>query len=1103
MFMISLICLSAKGEDELGALELNFCFPREELEIARQNGYDLLKLKDCEFWDKAGEPQLPVSVASVVLPPGATLEKIEVTKVTQEQLEGHYYIIPAQGAIPLSESKQKVVEFTPPRAEIYEAEGFFPDRIFEVRGNGSVGGQEVVNLLIFPVQYSPLEGKVVLYSFIRLRVNYSGETKQMDEQKKTTHFLPMQALLRKRVLNPELIEPVTGKKWREKNKSLAASLLPASDYRYVIITSSLYESAFQPLADWKTKKGVSAKIVQVDWIQANYTGIDLAEKIRNFIKDAWTSWGTEYVLLGGDTDVVPDRTVFAMESGKGANRDDIRCDLYYADLDGSFNADGDGTFGEVEDEVDLYSDVLVGRVPVNTLSEVQTVVNKILTYEKNPPTDYLLKVLYVAEIEQNMPFSDSSVSADYIDEHFIPERFKPATKLYQRLGNENPTTVLAALNQGYHFINHTGHAWYNKMRVGGTGQYIYSSDMDNLSNGNKYGIIYSTGCWPAAIDQNCIAEHFINNPDGGGIAFIGNSRYGWFAPGNPLFGHSDRFNHWFYKSIFCDGIYRLGEVLAAGKMHFIPWSREDNIYRWHQYELNLLGDPELPVWTDNPNSLEVHHPEEITQGEMLFPVTVLSNCRPTSGALVCVRKSDQVYNYGWSDLTGQITFAIHPTTDGQLEVTVTAQNCLPFEDVALVNNTAKYITVSNTEIDDDLDGQSWGNGDGQVNPGERLEWGITLKNFSEQAVQGVSAVLEPLEPSLGNIGERVYGDLAPGAEVKRSFLVSVNANASNGEIYLFMLKITDEEQHQWNYPVGLAVARAYLCLDNLNIDDTLNGDGDGIPETGETIQLVLTLHNSGMGSVSNVTVSIISNHPCLEILEGTVHYGDFAPGERRIGAEPFMLRISPQCQESHFVTLPIHIHGEGYDRDDARLLLGIGDVGFNDDMEAGSAQWTFEGSNNLWHISTHKPHSGNSSWYCGHEGSFLYDKNTDCAIISPEITLPQNAVLSFWRCYELPIYGRNGLYIEMLVDEEWEELDFIGSGGALEGDILSDGLQSEWFQEVYDLSHYNPGTEIRIRFCFVSDDEPVEEGFYLDDIELKAQSTPFVTRARELWNFYE
>jgi hypothetical protein len=99
------------------------------------------------------------------------------------------------------------------------------------------------------------------------------------------------------------------------NKSFAAvskfapTSLPStegSEVKYLIITNN-YDvngvfvgdlvSEFQRLADWKTKKGVPAIVKTVEWVNSNYQGCDIQEKIKNFIKDAYSQWEADWVLL--------------------------------------------------------------------------------------------------------------------------------------------------------------------------------------------------------------------------------------------------------------------------------------------------------------------------------------------------------------------------------------------------------------------------------------------------------------------------------------------------------------------------------------------------------------------------------------------------------------------------------------------------------------------------------------------------------------------------------------------------------------------------------------------------------------------------------------
>ena len=82
-----------------------------------------------------------------------------------------------------------------------------------------------------------------------------------------------------------------------------------------------------------------------------------------------------------------------------------------------------------------------------------------------------------------------NANKEMIDEWYIPHRFDPITKLYQTLGNENRESVIAALNEGHHIVNHDGHAWTNCLGVGSG--YLLLSDFDALTNAPRYSIFYS------------------------------------------------------------------------------------------------------------------------------------------------------------------------------------------------------------------------------------------------------------------------------------------------------------------------------------------------------------------------------------------------------------------------------------------------------------------------------------------------------------------------------------------------------------------------------------------------------------------------------------
>ena len=139
-------------------------------------------------------------------------------------------------------------------------------------------------------------------------------------------------------------------------------------------------------------------------------------------------------------------------------------------------------------------------------------------------------------------------------------------------------------------------------------------------------------------------------------------------------------------------------------------------------------------------------------------------------------------------------------------------------------------------------------------------------------------------------------------------------------------------------------------------------------------------------------------------------------------------------------------------------------------------------NNNLWHISTRNSHSPTHSWYCGNEGSGFYNNNMNCYIQTIPFMVYENSLLRFQRWFHVPLYGTDGIYVIIMGDGFADTLDFIGTGGALDGR----GIQSDWFAQSYSLSEYPAGETLQVRISFISDgDGDIGEGFYIDDVRVE------------------
>jgi hypothetical protein len=1054
-------------------------FNISDFRTEKLDNFDVINFSDFELTDEVGAPQLPAKSLYFVLSTGTKITKVEVIHSGSVMLDNHYDVIPTQPpAILLKDYPIKRAE---PNQRIYNSFEPYPKEIVKFVEQGNFGGQNVAVIVIYPVQFIPKLKQLKFYNEVTISIDY----------------LPSP------LLPPQVGEEKGGGQIR---KGLIPSLSELCDYHpfnqttgfeYLVITNSEMDTIFQRLCNWKTKKGVKAVTRNVDWITSNYSGRDNPEKIRNYLKTLYPDSGLVWLLLGGDVDIVPVRNAFAMPCSAHLNQreDSLPCDLYYSDLDDTWDFNNNNVFGEVSDSVDLFPDIFVGRAPVNNVSQAQAFVNKILTYEKNPPLDSQRKALFAAEILWNTPYTDASVGKDYIDLMYIPPRYDPITKLYERLGNESRNSVVAAINEGQNFINHNGHGATQAMSVGNG--VLYNSDMDGLNNSTTQGILYSIGCWTTAFDFDAIAEHFVRNPSGGGVAFIGNSSYGWGSPGNPRFGYSDRFDGQFYAETFDNPAPHIGQILALAKAYFIAYSRDANVYRWHQYQINLLGEPEMMITTDSLQQLLVFHPEAVPLGQNRIVITVTDNGIPTTNALVCVQKGSEVYERGYTSLDGQVILNINPASSGNLALTVTVHNFLPYEtEIPVI--TGAYVSYLTSVIND-----SSGNNDHIPNPGEMVDYSVLFKNEGNVAANDLTAkliydgseitILDSLA-SIGNLNpeESVW--------VNNGFQFYVNNDVTDGAVIRFNLIINDNQGHTWNYQPSIIIGTPIIRLTSYSFTDSApGGNNNGILEPGETVELKLLVKNNGHGIAYNANANISTDDPYLTILNPNTNFGDIFPDSNAISSVPLEIRIEPSCPPTHISPIITQMTSPGYAFIDT-ILLFVGPTGLDDDFEAGALGWTHGGTLDLWHLSGHNAHSPITSFYCG-DTSYQYQNNMNCHLLSPPFVIQPNSVLTFWRWFLVPIYGVDGLYVIVESNNGYDTLDFIGTGGALPPSSPphtggggqrwggADAIPGSWLQERYSLNAYQPGETLQIRLIFISDnDGRVSEGFYIDDIRVSSET---------------
>lgn len=409
-------------------------------------------------------------------------------------------------------------------------------------------------------------------------------------------------------------------------------------YEYVIITTENFENSnFQILVAHKSQYLNATVVTKEDilsnpdfWVNGKYgdatsksngnpwvedgkevttnfdTFNDEQAKIRNFIRFAYLEWQTRYVLLGGDVETIPVRQL-RVDDALWFNGNvyltidgNIRADLYYAALNGTYNDDFDEFFGEdqlnsIREEADFIADVYVGRAPVDDKKDIKIFVDKVIHYETHDkPNDIQLH-----QCAMNSFNNPDSIVVPETCAQWIPESFN-IHKLYQTyetvtkqkwidaFRNPNKLIILqvGGGSETYYYLHHelgfeVRFTVYDVNQLDNT---FYPIHISIACNGGDFG-------WP----EDCIAEQLLLWQYGGPSACIFNSHFGFVTHESALDYSGEFIERQFYE-IFENETENLGKVVEFSKQHFTTLAYTDPGYRWCTYTVNLLGDPETPVF---------------------------------------------------------------------------------------------------------------------------------------------------------------------------------------------------------------------------------------------------------------------------------------------------------------------------------------------------------------------------------------------------------------------------------------------------------------------------------------------------------------------------
>ena len=404
-----------------------------------------------------------------------------------------------------------------------------------------------------------------------------------------------------------------------------------------------FVNAVKPLAEWKNQKGVKTIILSN---YTDYNGSDGPEQIRNMIKSYYLSEGIRWVVLAGDAESggIPIRNVYDELNNEQPT------DYYYADLNGTWDSDGDKTYGEpasennnkAVDEIDWTPEVYVGRLPASTTAELSNMVDKILKYEQNPTVgNWMNDMLLAGGVADWDADFDGARLTSYIIENYLDQinstHLCATTDAYDPPGIEGEdwyfldhSSFREDLNNGHSTILFVGHGnpTYFADKYGGYDREIYNlNDVSNCNNENKPSLIYADACTTSPYDStdDNLGEALIKKIDRGAIGYVGALEITFYS-GNNL----DMLNRGnaklFWKIFFEDHTYQQGKTLYDSKIAYMnsDYYKYESPSDFEPYErrqlltYNLLGDPEVDVYTNVSGKISNNpFPSEVYEGQMI------------------------------------------------------------------------------------------------------------------------------------------------------------------------------------------------------------------------------------------------------------------------------------------------------------------------------------------------------------------------------------------------------------------------------------------------------------------------------------------------------
>ena len=886
------------------------------------------------FLPRPGVPNLVGACRYVAIPQGSRVRVV----IIESRTEVYYNVEVAPAPnIPCEIDDSPLVYEKD--MDIYGKDAYWPSSPVKVSSHRQIRGVDVVKVGVIPFQYNPVTKELIIYKDIRFRIEFLGGNGHFGNDRLRSRF--WDPLLQGHLLNYRSLPEIDFYS-PERMGSRAG-------WEYIIIVpdDAVFEAWGDTIKAWRKLQGISTEVFTLTEV-----GGTTWQDIKSFLQTAYTTWDpapvaflflSDYPSSGMDVYGI-DTRVFTHPYGYAA----YASDNWLADFDG-----------------DTLPELYHGRICAQDNSDLDIMVNKFLSYERNPYTSanfynnplmacgwqttrwfqmcievckgFFENTLGKAPAHQynvysgsptpNCAWSSRQGTAPVVA-YWNAQGYIPLTNPHDAgyWNNGSAAGINAAINSGAFLLQHRDHGSET-----GWGEPDYDmNDINNLTN-TMFVYVNSTNCLTGRYQwsSECFVERFhriqygalgVNGASSVSMSFA-NDTYLWgmfdsywpfFDPGYPgsdLPGHTNL---------------RPAPAMTSGKYYhdamWFPDSAGAGDYRGLTHGLfQHHGGTFMTLYSEIPQNLTVSHPGVLNAGQISFAVTA------NDSSIIALTVNGEII--GVAEGTGGVVNISIPsqTPPDTMVVTVTKANYYRYEvDVPVISGSSAYIGYLKSIIDD----VGGGNGDGEANPGETINLETWVMNFGNQTAQNVYALFTTSNTYANVTQDSAYfGNVAAddSAMGVPDYVFDISANCPDMHTIDFDLSAHDQAGSTWVSTIPITVYAPDICYVTHIVDDAGSSQPNGYLDPGETADLIVTLTNEGHQDGANITGILSTSDTYITINDNSGVYGNIIVGDSiDNSADPFTVTASPSTPQGHTASFTLALSGDNGFVDTTYFDVGVG-----------------------------------------------------------------------------------------------------------------------------------------------------------------------------------